>query len=69
MLIDKVHVLLQAGRGGNGCESYNRRTDRKAVPNGGDGGKGGSVIIRACANAPALGNLRAKQHLIAIENL
>ncbi len=65
MLIDKVHVLVQAGDGGNGCESYFNRTDKKFVPNGGDGGKGGSVIFRSSTNAPSLATFRSKQHLIA----
>lgn len=65
MLIDRVHLIVQAGNGGNGCESFYRRTDRKIVPNGGDGGDGGRVIFRADANAPSLGSFRFKQHLVA----
>lgn len=65
MLIDRVHLIVQAGNGGNGCESHFRRTDKKMVPNGGDGGDGGRVIFRADSNAPSLGSLRFKQHLVA----
>ncbi|OQA57099.1 MAG: GTPase Obg [Candidatus Omnitrophica bacterium ADurb.Bin277] len=65
MLVDKIHLLVQGGRGGNGCESYFHRIDRKIVPNGGDGGDGGSVIFRASRNAPGLDRLKLKQHIIA----
>lgn len=65
MLIDKIHLTVQGGRGGKGCESYNHRKDHKKVPNGADGGEGGSVIFRASHNAPGLDRLRLKQHLEA----
>lgn len=65
MLVDKIHLLVQGGRGGNGCESYFHRLDRKVVPNGADGGDGGSVIFCASHNAPGLDRLKLKQHLIA----
>ncbi len=65
MFVDQIHILVQAGSGGNGCESYFRRTDKKAVPNGGDGGDGGSVIFRGDSNAPGLESFRYRQHIIA----
>lgn len=65
MFIDRIHLLVQAGHGGHGCESYFRRTDKKVVPHGGDGGKGGRVVFRADVNAPGLGSFRYRQHLIA----
>ena len=65
MVIDEVHVLLQAGNGGKGCESFHTRTDKKRLKTGGNGGDGGSVILRASDQAPPIGNLRFKQHVIA----
>lgn len=64
-MIDQIHLLVQSGDGGDGCESFLRRPDRKAVPHGGDGGDGGSVIFRCDTNAPDLAALRYKRHLIA----
>lgn len=65
MFIDHITITVQAGSGGNGCESIYRRTDRKSVPNGGDGGNGGSVIFRADPDAQGLEFFRYKPHLIA----
>lgn len=65
MFTDQVHITVQAGRGGNGCDSYNHRPDRKVVPHGADGGDGGSVILRAEGNAPSLSTFRFRQKLTA----
>ena len=46
MFIDKTRITVQAGHGGAGSASFRRE---KFVPNGGpdggDGGKGGDVVI------------------------
>ena len=65
MFVDRIHFLIQAGDGGNGCESFYRRTDRKLVPHGGDGGDGGKVIFRVDPNAPGLESFRMRQYMIA----
>ncbi len=57
--------MIQAGDGGNGCDSHYRRTDRKLVPNGGDGGTGGKVIFRVNNNASGLESFRMRQYMIA----
>lgn len=64
-MFDHIRLIVQAGSGGNGCESLFRRTDKKVVPHGGDGGDGGGVIFRADCNAPPLKDLRYRQHVIA----
>ncbi len=65
MFVDTIHLLLQAGDGGKGCESFYHRLDRKIMADGGEGGDGGSVIFRADLNAPPISQFSFKQHLIA----
>ena len=45
--VDKVKIFVQAGHGGNGCMSFRREKYIAAGgPDGGDGGHGGSVVLR-----------------------
>lgn len=51
MFVDEVKVSLRAGDGGNGCVSFRReKFIPKGGPDGGDGGRGGSVILEASNN-------------------
>jgi GTPase len=53
--IDRVHIQVEAGTGGSGACSF-RREHRvpKGGPDGGDGGRGGDVIIRGDSNLATL---------------
>jgi GTPase len=58
MFIDSVKVFAQAGSGGRGCVSFRReKFVPKGGPDGGDGGRGGNVILRADRHVDNLSNL------------
>jgi GTPase len=58
MFVDRIKVFAQAGRGGRGCVSFRReKFVPKGGPDGGDGGRGGNVILRADRHVDNLGNL------------
>ena len=55
MFIDRVIVRVTAGSGGSGIVSFRReKFTPMGGPDGGDGGKGGDVIIRADSNLSTL---------------
>src|SRR2546426_4609475 len=48
MFIDEVKIFARAGHGGKGCVAFLRETFRpKGGPSGGNGGRGGDVILQA----------------------
>ena len=49
--VDRVRLQVSGGAGGLGCSSFSRTHRGVGAPDGGDGGSGGDVIIRASANA------------------
>ena len=66
MFYDHASIEVRSGNGGNGCVSFRRE---KYIPNGGpdggNGGRGGSVIIRADRNLNTLQDYRFKHHFFA----
>jgi len=58
MFVDRIKVFAQAGKGGRGCASFRReKFVPKGGPDGGDGGRGGNVILRADRHVDNLANL------------
>jgi GTPase len=65
-LIDEVKIRVASGAGGNGAVAWHREPYKpKGGPDGGDGGRGGSVILRADNSVGTLLELRDHPHIKA----
>jgi GTP-binding protein len=63
MFVDRVTISCQAGDGGSGCGSFRREAHvPRGGPDGGDGGHGGSVVIKADRNLGSLANIVGHKH-------
>ena len=61
--LDQVKIYIKAGDGGNGSPSFRREKFIEfGGPDGGDGGKGGSVVLRSERNLNTLIDYRYHQH-------
>ena len=61
--LDQVKIYVKAGNGGDGSPSFRReKFIEYGGPDGGDGGKGGSVIIKSEKNLNTLIDFRYQQH-------
>ena len=66
MFIDEAKIFVKAGDGGGGCRSFERMRGKKyGRPNGGDGGRGGNVVIVADNNVQTLIEFRYNKHFKA----
>lgn len=62
MFIDKAKIFVQAGDGGHGMSSFRReKYVPRGGPSGGDGGRGGSVILRVDESVNTLIDFRYKR--------
>jgi GTPase len=66
MLHDRARIEVRAGMGGNGCLSFRREAHvPKGGPDGGDGGRGGDVLLRCDDNLRDLQSFRRRAHFRA----
>ena len=64
--LDEAKVYIRSGSGGNGCVSFRREKFIEfGGPNGGDGGKGGDVVVEVVEGLNTLIDYRYQQHFKA----
>jgi GTPase len=63
VFIDHTKICVRGGNGGNGCQSiYRDKYTRYGIPDGGDGGRGADVVIRADRNLYTLLDFKYNRH-------
>jgi GTPase len=66
LFIDRVKIFVKGGDGGNGVASFRReKYVPHGGPDGGDGGKGGNVVLEVDRGLRTLLDFRYRQHLKA----
>src|SRR5215210_83153 len=67
MFLDRVKVFLRAGDGGSGASTFRREAHvPRGGPDGGDGGRGGSIHLRVDPGQTTLRDFQYKHHFKAI---
>ena len=63
MFVDEVKINVKGGRGGSGVTSFERQPyEPRGRPNGGDGGHGGNVVLRATSDVATLVDYHHRPH-------
>lgn len=66
MFVDEARIFVKAGDGGAGCKSFRREKHvPKGGPDGGDGGRGGAVVLEADPAASTLIDYQFRRHFKA----
>ena len=64
--VDEITISVSGGKGGNGCVSFRREKFRpKGGPDGGNGGKGGDVMLKALTNIQTLADFESRRNFAA----
>ena len=66
MFLDRARILVRAGDGGDGAATFRREAHvPRGGPDGGDGGRGGSIFLRVDAGQTTLTDFRFRHHFRA----
>jgi len=64
--IDEANIYIKAGDGGKGCVSFRREAhEPRGGPDGGDGGRGGSILFKASPQLSTLADFRYRREFKA----
>jgi GTPase len=67
MFIDQAKIYVRGGKGGKGCKSfYQDKYTRVGIPDGGEGGRGSSIIIKADRNLHTLLDFKYNRHFFGL---
>ncbi len=62
--LDETKIFVKSGDGGDGCVSFRREKNvAMGGPDGGDGGRGGDVVLEGSGSINTLTDFRYKQHI------
>ena len=62
--LDETKIFVKSGDGGDGCVSFRREKNvAMGGPDGGDGGRGGDVVLEGSGSLNTLIDFRYKQHI------
>ncbi len=68
MFIDQAKIYVKGGTGGKGCSSlYRDKYTRRGIPDGGKGGKGSDIFIKADRNLHTLLDFRYNRHFFGLK--
>jgi GTP-binding protein len=66
MFLDRVKILVRAGKGGDGAATFRKEAHvPRGGPDGGDGGRGGSIHVRVAAGQTTLRDFQYRHHFRA----
>ncbi len=66
MFLDRVKILVRAGKGGDGAATFRKEAHvPRGGPDGGDGGRGGSIHLRVAAGQTTLRDFQYRHHFRA----
>ena len=70
MFVDKAKIHVVSGKGGNGAVAFHReKYVASGGPDGGDGGRGGDIILQADTNMSTLMDFRYKRKYVATNGM
>lgn len=68
MFIDQAKIYVKGGSGGKGCRSFYRdKYQRRGIADGGDGGRGANIILKADRNVGTLLDFHYNRHFYGLD--